>query len=410
MTGFFSENKNGVMNRWFIRLELSTDNQPPPNVIDFGLKSILVNYALYNKKESNERLEFPIKLDSIDSLEKNSIMFDSKGGLPWQVNGQDTMSLEFPITKKEFEETYTVVIWADPFGSTAFYAEGYWRGVVIIKKTDRFKIEEVEGSTTKNIINIKLKIAQSVISYFIDLVEKYTSPNFPVLQRMHDALINGDRSVLGMLGVMAPSIGDNDNSLYATGINTAEVFYGEPGVDLYDGYYWVFERVMSGKLFTIEWGDCNISIYDFKAPIKKLYAEVMRIGNDGRLYSNEGFSNLNWGIVGYQLELGPERMIKFAHMDPSSENQDHDDAATRDGQSAGEKASKQVDTRDSEPEKYPKEFDRRKLFLFITKVISENDLYTYLGVLKHKEDLRNYQGHEEIEKMQNYLNMKILHL
>lgn len=408
MSDFFSENNCGVLERWFVRIDCELGEQPLPNVIDVGLESILVNYSLFDKEKSDDKFETAIDVKDMISLEKNSIMFESKGGLPWQVNGQGTMSLEFPITKKEFEETYTIVIWADPFGSAAFYAEGYWKGVVIIKKIARFKIEETDGSTKKNILNIKLKIAQSVISYFIDLVEKYTSPSFPVLQRMHDALINGDRSVLGMLGVMAPSIGYNDNSLYATGINTAEVFYGESGVDLYDGYYWVFERVMSGKLFTIEWGDCNISIYDFKAPIRKLYAEVMRIGNDGRLYSNEGFSNLNWGIVGYQLELGPERMIKFAHMDPSSENQDHDDAATRDGQSAGEKASKQVYTRDSEPEKYPKEFDRRKLFLFITKVISENDLYTYLGVLKHREEIKNYPGNEYREQMQNYLNQKRL--
>lgn len=44
-------------------------------------------------------------------------------------------------------------------------------------------------------------------------------------------------------------------------------------------------------------GQSNISIYDFKSPIKQLYAEMIRIGNDGRIYSNEGFSNLNWGLL-----------------------------------------------------------------------------------------------------------------
>lgn len=410
MSDFFSENKNGLLERWFLVIDLESGGEPLPNINDFGLESILVNYSLFNEEETKGKLKNDINIRDIASLKENSIMFDSQGALPWKVSGLSNAPLEFPITKNEFEQAYSVVLWADPFGSAAFNLEGALRGVPIIKGIGKYKTTEIIDNTKKNLITIKIKIAQSIISYFIDLVEKYTTPNLPELQKIHDALIKGDASALGKLGVMGPSIRYNNNRIYATGINSAEVFLGEPGTDLYDLGFWVSEKKQADKFFFVDWGDSNISIYDFKAPIMKLYGEKFRIGNDARIYSNEGFSNLNWGIVGYQLELGPERMIKFANMDPTSAAEPQDDAATRDGQRAGEASGMPLDTGTSESAKFPKPLDRRKLFLFITKVISENDLYTYLGVLKHKEDLKNYQGHEEIEKMQNYLNMKILHL
>lgn len=404
MSDLFSENKNGLLERWFLVINLESGGQPLPNTNDFGLNSILVNYKLFDAGETKDKLENNINIHEIESLKKNSIMFDSQGALPWTVSGRSNTPLVFPITKKEFEEAYSVVLWADPFGSAAFYLEGALRGVPIIKDIGKYKTTEVTDNTKKNILTIRIIIAQSIISYFIDLVEKYTTPNLPELQKMHDALIKGDASALGKLGVMGPSIRYNDNPLYATLINGAEVFLGDSGIDLYDMGFWGSEWWGTDKCLKVDWGDSNISIYDFKAPIKKLYGEKFRIGNDARIYSNEGFSNLNWGIVGYQLELGPERMIKFANMDPTSAAEPQDDAATRDGQRAGEASGMPVDTGTAESAKFPKPLDRRKLFLFITKVISENDLYTYLGVLQLKKLTKEFRDRESQELINKYIS------
>ncbi|MFU2318337.1 hypothetical protein [Rahnella sp. PCH160] len=331
-------------------------------------------------------------------------MFDSQGGLAWQIAEQFTNPLEFPITKKQYEEAYSLVIWADPFGSAAFFGNGYWKGVQILEGLSIHKTEKTIGSNKTNIISIKLKVAQSVISYFIDLVEKYTTSNLPELKKIHDAYKSGDKNALGKLGVMGPSIGQNDSIYKAYKNDSGEFFLGETGIDLYDKDYWREERKRAKDHSDIKWGDSNISIYDFKAPIKKLYSEVIRIGNDSRMYSNEGFSNLNWGIVGYQLELGPERMIEFAHMDPFSGNQDHDDAATRDGQRAGEIAGETQSDVTENQKSFPRPLDRRKLFLFITKVLSENDLYTYLGVLMHQEHLAELLRKKISENLLKYGN------
>ena len=123
----------------------------------------------------------------------------------------------------------------------------------------------------------------------------------------------------------------------------------------------------------------------------------MRIGNDSRIYSNEGFSNLNWGIIGYQLEVGPDRMIRYAHMDIFSGDQTHDDAATRDGQKAAENAA---NTSTGGATTYPRKLDRRALFLFTVNAISTNDLYTYVGVEKYQK-----QKKEQLEKeRQKFMN------
>lgn len=236
----------------------------------------------------------------------------------------------------------------------------------------------------------------------MDLVEEYTTPNFTALKEIHDSYKEGERNALGKLGVMGPSIGQNNTIYYKVRNDSADVFVGGKGIDLYDGDYWIAKSRHAKDPSNIKWGETNISIYDFKAPIKKLYAEIMRIGNDGRIYSNEGFSNLNWGIVGYQLELGPERMIEFAHMDPSSGNQDHDDSATRDGQRAGESASVPQSNDPTIPDEFPRPIDRRKLFLFITKVLSENDLYTTLGVLKHQKEFKEQQAKDARENPLQY--------
>ncbi|HDW7644619.1 TPA: hypothetical protein RM328_004500, partial [Escherichia coli] len=239
------------------------------------------------------------------------------------------------------------------------------------------------------------KVSQSVISYFLDLVEKYTTPNFEPLQEMHDAIKNGDQSALGKLGVMGVSIGSNNNWIYATRNDSGEVFIGDYGVDLYDKNYWISESKKAKNPFDIKWGESNISIYDFKAPIDTLYGAMMRIGNDGRIYSNEGFSNLNWGIVGYQLEVGPDRMIKYAHMDISSGDQAHDDVATGDGQEAAESAT-------INPSIFPAKLDRRKLFLFIVNAISTNDFYTHVGVDKYQKKMEVQQIKKRMEALGIY--------
>jgi len=287
------------------------------------------------------------------------------------------MPFEFPLTKAEYDEASSLVIWADPFASAAFCNTDLWKGVLIIDEISKYKKEESEGTTKKHVIDITVKIAQSVISYFLDLVEKYTTPNFETLKEIHDAIKNGDQNALGKLGVMGVSIGANNNQLYATRNDTGEFFVGDRGIDLYDKDYWISESKKANDPSNIEWGESNISIYDFKAPINALYGAMMRIGNDGRIYSNEGFSNLNWGIVGYQLEVGSDKMIRYAHMDIFSGDQTHDDVATKDGQKAAESAATTSE--------YPTKLDRRKLFLFTVNAISTNDLYTHVGVDKYKK-------------------------
>lgn len=139
MSVFFSENKNGVLERWFLNIDFHSGDQPLPNAIDFGMPSILINYALYNQDEAISNFQVKVNLEDISTLQKNSIMFDSQGGLPWPVSGQSTSPLEFPITQKEFDEAYAIAIWADPFGSAAFFGEGYWKGVLIVNENKQIQ-------------------------------------------------------------------------------------------------------------------------------------------------------------------------------------------------------------------------------------------------------------------------------
>lgn len=378
MGNIFSSNIGDIKERWVLRITLNAGELPLPNTTDFGKAAIGINYCLYNEKEHKNKLPVTPDLHKMDTVEKNSVMFEGECAQQWKVRAQSPMLLEFPITKSEYNEAYSLVIWADPFASAAFFRNGYWKGVVIIDKISEYKHDESDGKTTKHIIDISLKISQSVISYFLDLVEKYTTPNFEPLQEMHDAIKNGDRNALGKLGVMGVSIDSNDSSFDAEYIDDGEWIVGDWGVDLYDKDYWISESKKAKDSNNVKWGESNISIYDFKAPINTLYGAMMRIGNDGRIYSNEGFSNLNWGIVGYQLEVGPDTMIRYAHMDIFSGDQTHDDKATHDGQKAGEIAA-------IPSSKYPVKLDRRKLFLFIVNTISKNDLYTHVGVDKYQK-------------------------
>ncbi|EKK1678897.1 TPA: hypothetical protein JZG31_000494 [Escherichia coli] len=395
MGNIFSSNVGDIKERWVIRITLNAGDMPLPNTTDFDRTTIGINYCLYNKDEYDKKLPVIPDLHHMDTVEKNSVMFEGECAQQWKVSAQSPMPLEFPITKSEYNEAYSLIIWADPFASAAFFRNGYWKGVIIIDKISEYKHDESDGKTNKHIIDITLKVSQSVISYFLDLVEKYTTPNFEPLQEMHDAIKNGDQSALGKLGVMGVSIGSNNNWIYATRNDSGEVFIGDYGVDLYDKNYWISESKKAKNPFDIKWGESNISIYDFKAPIDTLYGAMMRIGNDGRIYSNEGFSNLNWGIVGYQLEVGPDRMIKYAHMDISSGDQAHDDVATGDGQEAAESAT-------INPSIFPAKLDRRKLFLFIVNAISTNDFYTHVGVDKYQKKMEVQQIKKRMEALGIY--------
>lgn len=398
MGNIFSRNVNGINERWILRITLNAGEQPLPNTTDFGRETIGVNCCLYKKEEHDKKLPIAPDLHYIDTIEKNSVIFEGECTQQWKVNAQSPMPFEFPITKTEYDEAYALVIWADPFASAAFSYTDLWKGVLIIKEISKHKKEESDGVTKKHVIDITIKVAQSVVSYFLDLVEKYTTPNFEPLKEMHTAIKNGDLNALGRLGVMGVSIGSNDNYMYATRNDLGEVFVGDRGVDLYDKDYWISESTKARDASNVKWGESNISIYDFKAPINVLYGAMMRIGNDGRIYSNEGFSNLNWGIVGYQLEVGPERMIKYANMDVTSGEQTQDDVATRDGQKAAENAA----NTSGKPATYPATLDRRALFLFTVNAISTNDLYTHVGVSKYRQQIELQRE----KARQNFMNGK----
>lgn len=390
-------NKNGdIKEYWSLKITLNAGEQPLPNIRDFGRPTIGLNYCLYNESEYKKKLPVKPKLSSIQTLEKNSVIFESEGAQQWNVSAQSPMPFEFPLTKSEYDDAYSLVIWADPFASAAFFWEGNWRGVLIIDNISQYKHDESDGIINKHVIDITVKVGQSVISYFLDLVETYTSPNFKPLKELHDAIKeNNNTDAMGRLGVMGVSIGQNNSINYATRNNSGEKVVDPFGEDLYDKDYWISESKKAKDSSDVKWGESNISIYDFKDPINSLYGSMVRIGNDGRIYSNEGFSNLNWGIVGYQLEVGPERMIKYAHMDLTSGDQTHDDAATRDGGKAAEIAANTSSDK-------PSALDRRALFLFIVNAISSNDLYTHVGVAKYQ-----YAKKIQMEKAnQKFMNGK----
>ncbi|HCM1955143.1 TPA: hypothetical protein N3A08_004255 [Salmonella enterica subsp. salamae serovar 9,46:z4,z24:z39:z42] len=88
---------------------------------------------------------------------------------------------------------------------------------------------------------------------------------------------------------------------------------------------------------------------------------MIRIGNDGRIYSNEGFSNINWGIVGRQLELEKGKANFYAALDPRSSNDAHDEKATNTGYEMVEKAA--LD------KKFPVKLDRKILFSLTLKAL-----------------------------------------
>ncbi|HCL5272390.1 TPA: hypothetical protein N2G33_004704 [Salmonella enterica] len=396
MGNIYSRKIGGIKECWVLKITLNAGDQPLPNIADFCSATIGINYCLYNESEHKKKLPVTPDLHHIESIEKNSVIFEGECAQQWKVSAQSSMPFEFPITKSEYDEAYSLVIWADPFASASFFDDGYWKGVLIIDKISEYKHDESDGIVNKHVIDITVKIAQSVISYFLDLVETYTTPNFKPLKDLHDAIKeNKDVDAMGKLGVMGVSIGANNSLYYATKNDVGDGIINPLEGDLYDRDYWISESKKAKDASNVKWGESNISIYDFKAPINTLYGAMMRIGNDGRIYSNEGFSNLNWGIVGYQLEVGPDRMIKYAHMDVTSGDQTHDDEATRDGEKAAEIAANTSSDK-------PGALDRRALFLFIVNAISSNDLYTHVGVAKYQ-----YAKRIQVEKArQKFMNGK----
>lgn len=299
--------------------------------------------------------------------------------------------------------------------------------------------EETNNNNVNHVIEARINIAQSVISYFIDLVQEFSMDNYKELKDIHDDLAQGKLSALGKLGVMGPSLGINDTCFEAGAIDNFEAVRHNKfgfGVDLYDYQYYEEQRkkvfgpegnciefssgipyashnntggnVSHTKYYNnkVEWNQNGsaISIYDFKTPIKKLYAEMIRIGNDGRIYSNEGFSNINWGVIGRQLNLKKGDANYFAALDPFSSNEPHDDSATDIGYEI-------ADTLTDEFSDIPAKLDRHAIFLLVLKSLTENDYFTYLGAecsktfgkLRYSQICNSIKNKTEEERI-SYLN------
>lgn len=375
-----------------------------PNGFDIGISKLSINYCLWNKDEHFDKLSVAPSMYDIPSLEKNSIIFSSEGLLMWDINSSDPVKLEFSITEDEFDNAYTFIVWADPLATASFYDdEKYWKGVLIKEDINAHKKDEELDGGINHIIDMKVKIGQSVVSYFIDLVQKYSTDSFEELKYFRERVGRGEMDALGRLGVMGPSIEDNDTCSKAFGINAFEGVFGDRGVDLYDYDYYKSEH---NKVFgpddecnisgfhseAVKWGQSNISIYDFKFPIKELYGSMFRIGNDGRIYSNEGLSNLNWGIVGRQAGLEQGVVGRFAAMDPRSQNDDHDDLAAKEGHDIAERAATSSTL--------PASLSRRTLFFQVLTKITSNDLFTCAGAQRHKLE-KERQQREKVKEVTN---------
>ncbi|EEV0688523.1 hypothetical protein EWN51_005060, partial [Escherichia coli] len=182
MANIYSQtNSDGKLEKWTLRLIVSAGEHPLPKISDIGVASLKIHYCLWNEEEYNEKLSVPPVIDDIPSLQKNTIVFPSEGNFPWSIFSNDSVMWETQISQDEFENAYCLMIWADPIGSAAFFdGSQYWKGVLRID--DMSTLKDNKKDEGKNYVNhiteVNLKISQGVISYFIDLVEKYSSDSF----------------------------------------------------------------------------------------------------------------------------------------------------------------------------------------------------------------------------------------
>lgn len=400
MRSYFSNIKPKKLERWMLRV-IPDCVQPLPNTIDIGSDSIILHFCIYNETEYKAKLSKPLSIDSIEALSANSLLFNSEGHFPWKIGSSD--KLEYPITKEEYNDAYSLIIWSDPFGSASFQDITFRKGVSIT--TSLLKKDESISNTLNHVIELKLKITESVISYFIDLVMAYSSSRSEFLKEICNDLNSNERRHLtfGKLGVISPSIGANNTKLLASINNAAEKIYGsyyDSGVelDLYDLDFW-YSEYANKQGDTLEWGDTKISLYDFKEPIRKYYGAMFRIGNDAKIYSNEGLSNLDWGILSYQTGIGSDSAKKFADMDPHSRDQIQDDIATDEGYNLARNSAN--------GDNKPVSFDRRKLFFNTVKTIQRTGgYYTHLEVQIHKRQEKEREEKIKIESTKYFMHNK----
>lgn len=388
MENNFSKIALSYLERWTLRV-MPTAGTLPPNTNDFGANSIMLHFCLYNEEEYNKKLSIPPAIRKIENLRANSIFFDSEGHFPWIVG--EAGKLEHPITKEEYDNAYSLIIWSEPLGSAAFQDGNFRRGVLI--KLELTRKDEVVSNILNHVIEVELEITESVISYFIDLVMAYSSKKSEFLVGLcKDINNNATRAqAFGKLGVISPSIGENNTEWLAGRNNLAELHYGtfyDSGneIDLFDLDFWYSEYAHK-EGDTLRWGESEISRYDFKAPINQYYGTMFRIGNDAKIYSNEGLSNLDWGILSYQTGIGPDKAKIFANMDPKSRDEIQDDIATDEGYKLAIDSA--IDSNK------PVSFDRRKLFMNTIKTIQRaGGYYTHLEV-----QLRNKKEEERDKKL-----------
>ncbi|EGO8378957.1 hypothetical protein EYW95_18915, partial [Escherichia coli] len=182
MSDTFSEKNNaGELERWFLKIILSKGDQPLPNVADINKNILHINYCLWSKKEYDEQFSVPLKINKIYNLERNTKPYPSEGSFPWTIS-DETQSWKIQISKEEFENANYLMIWANPIGSAAFFDSdsNYWKGVLRVNISSLGKVVEEENNSNdiNHVIMANLSIAQSVISYFLDLVQEFSTNNY----------------------------------------------------------------------------------------------------------------------------------------------------------------------------------------------------------------------------------------
>jgi len=346
-----------------------TVGSPAPVYPDFSSAPLKVCAVYFTDAQMNSlgltTFRDPYKIGDIGSNKGRSKVIPGIDGSVTVSSG--SIVLAFPLTDAQFNDPKPgLFIYCEPLGAAALRCtaiDKYKRGLLYeVRDLKKFKST---SPTYNQAFVLNVEVFKSVVSHTVDRMQGFTHGNYsPIdeIRNMEDREAATARLGALAVGDVAPWKAQAGDIILSGRKNNYDYTYATNNPDkagILD---------LKPDIGTID------KQYQGLTPYKASqdYGDVVTIGNNGRLYSRDVFSNLNWGYVGNYAGFQADELNRLANLDPTSTAVPQDDLSTIRGHQIAKDADDKMEGKGANVCLAP----RPVIFRHLVSILDTDDRFT----------------------------------
>lgn len=313
---------------------------PAPVFDDWGGTDVTVHatYLTQSELDSDRYQRFnqgqwisePGSSDLLASLEGRSVIIEGPEGSE-PVSSGGTATLQFELTEEEYSDPGVIFMWASPLGAVTLKAEGIGLPAGLLKVYDLAQYKKTTpmltpggGLAVVRTISFHVELFISVTSFTINHIINRNHGGDDFIDSIREGISNSNTregAIADFGGISAP---ENQRTMLLGSVDLPD-WAAHTAANVYDG-----TAGPDGNMYSPPPRGYDGAL-DLKPEIRALFGNYNTVGNNGKIYRADVFSNTSWGYTGQYVGLTANELVRFQEMDPNSVSHAQDNITTPHG-------------------------------------------------------------------------------